>query len=223
MAAAVRAGINTDHDDYRHRMLPPATVARLPRYLRYLNGTGKNVVSSEDIAAGSGVSAVQVRKDLSYLGTVGTRGVGYDVDTLSDYIIRSLGLGDRLGVAIVGAGNLGTALANYQGFEARGFRIAAVYDVNAGRVGSPVDGLLIRHVDDLEEDVATLQIAIGIVATPAEAAQTVADRMVSAGIRSILNFAPVVLKVPAGVTSRQVDLATELQILSYHLSVSTSS
>jgi redox-sensing transcriptional repressor len=206
-------------------MLPPATVARLPRYLRYLKGLGARagVVSSEDIAAGSGVSAVQVRKDLSYLGTVGTRGVGYDVDTLADCIIRALGLGDRLGVAIVGAGNLGTALANYQGFEARGFRIASVYDVDPSRVGSALYGLLIRHLDDLAEDVGTLQIAIGIVATPAEAAQAVADRMVAAGIRSILNFAPIVLRTPEGITVRQVDLATELQILSYHLSVGSES
>jgi redox-sensing transcriptional repressor len=204
-------------------MLPPATVARLPRYLRFLGGrnAGRTVVSSEDIAAGSGVSAVQVRKDLSYLGTVGTRGVGYDVGTLSDRISHALGLVDRLGVAIVGAGNLGSALANYQGFEARGFRVASIYDVDPSRIGAAIDGLHVRHLDDLVEDVGPLRISIGIVATPGEAAQSVADRMIHAGIRSVLNFAPVVVATPAGVTVRQVDLATELQILSYHLSLTT--
>jgi redox-sensing transcriptional repressor len=199
--------------------LSPASVSRLPRYLRYLEslGRGVTVVSSDEIAEGSGVSAVQVRKDLSYLGAVGTRGVGYDTDTLARTIGKALGLESRLGVAIVGAGNLGTALANYGGFEARGFRMVAVYDVDRNRVDQKAGGLEVRHVDRLPDDAATGEIAIGIIATPAAAAQDVCTLLVEANIRSILNFAPTEVRVPEGVTVRRVDLATELQILSYHL------
>jgi redox-sensing transcriptional repressor len=199
--------------------LPPAAVSRLPRYLRFLEGVAPSVsvVSSEEIAEGSGVSAVQVRKDLSHLGAAGTRGVGYDATSLAKRIGKALGLEDRLGVAIVGAGNLGSALANYQGFEARGFRMVAVYDVDAKRIGPLPNGLDVRHIDRLAPDATGGQISIGIIATPSEAAQFVASLMVEAGIRSILNFAPTELRVPAGVAVRRVDLATELQILSYHL------
>lgn len=174
-------------------------------------------MSSDDIAEGSGVSAVQVRKDLSFLGASGTRGVGYDVSALAEQLAKALGLVCQIGVAIVGAGNLGSALANYQGFESRGFAMMAIYDVDRKTVGKQVGGMDIRHLDALAEDVADLEIMIGMIATPASAAQPVADLMVEAGIRSILNFAPTELHVPAGVTVRRVDLATELQILSYHL------
>ncbi len=174
-------------------------------------------MSSDDIAEGSGVSAVQVRKDLSFLGASGTRGVGYDVSALAEQLAKALGLVCQIGVAIVGAGNLGSALANYQGFESRGFAMMAIYDVDRKTIGKQVGGMGIRHLDALAEDVADLEILIGMIATPASAAQPVADRMVEAGIRSILNFAPTELHVPAGVTVRRVDLATELQILSYHL------
>lgn len=199
--------------------LPPASVGRLPLYLRYLEGVGKGVevVSSEEIAEGSGVSAVQVRKDLSFLGASGTRGVGYEVASLARKIGKALGLDGGLGVAIVGAGNLGSALANYQGFEARGFRMMAVYDVDRARVGQPAGGLEVRHIEHLADDAADGRIAIGIIATPADAAQAVATTLVEAGVRSILNFAPTEVRVPEGVTVRRVDLATELQILSYHL------
>jgi redox-sensing transcriptional repressor len=199
--------------------LPPAAVARLPRYLRFLDGVSQSVstVSSEEIAEGSGVSAVQVRKDLSYLGAAGTRGVGYEATGLAKLIGRALGLEARLGVAIVGAGNLGSALANYQGFEARGFRMVAVYDIDPKRLGTLPNGLEVRHLDRLATDADNGQIAIGIIATPSESAQFVGDLMVDAGIRSILNFAPTELRVPEGIGVRRVDLATELQILSYHL------
>lgn len=199
--------------------LPPASVSRLPRYLRFLESVkpNVNVVSSEDIAEGSGVSAVQVRKDLSFLGAAGTRGVGYDVSALAEQITKALGLGSRLGVAIIGAGNLGSALANYQGFEARGFRMVAVYDIDSKRIGTLASGLEVQPLDQLVADVASGEIVIGIIATPAKAAQSVCTLMVDAGIRSILNFAPTEVQVPQGVAVRRVDLATELQILSYHL------
>jgi redox-sensing transcriptional repressor len=199
--------------------LPPSTVARLPRYLRFLEGLPGNtgVVSSDEIAEGSGVTAVQVRKDLSFLGTIGTRGVGYEVGALRGVIIRALGLEGPLQVVIVGSGNLGSALANYRGFEARGFMVHGLYDADPERIGTEINGTVVRHVDGMVDDLAERTIDIGIVATPREAAQSVADLLVRAGVRSILNFAPVVISAPAEMTVRQVDLATELQILSYHL------
>ncbi len=200
--------------------IPNATVARLPRYLRFLEETRtrRPTVSSEDIGLGTGVTAVQVRKDLSHLGPMGTRGVGYDTVMLAGLIARALGLGEPLGVAIIGAGNLGAALANYKGFPDRGFRIVAMYDNDPRRIGSEVSSLTVRPFDSLAEDIESqpFPVAIAIIATPAGSAQAVADAVVSVGIRSILNFAPVVLRVAAGVAVRQVDLATELQILSYH-------
>lgn len=204
---------------YRRRVLgkiPKATVSRLPRYLRYLESVSADTVSSDNIAEATGASAAQVRKDLSHLGTLGTRGVGYDVAGLGDLIRRQLGLAEELSVAIIGAGNLGTALANYGGFPERRFRVAAVYDIDPNRVGSTIGSLAVRHLGDLAADASREHFAIGIIATPADAAQSVAERLVAAGINSILNFAPTVIKVPASVTVRQVDLATELQILAYY-------
>ncbi len=204
------------------RSLPAASVARLPRYLRYLEQVAGaiDVVSSEDIADGSGVSAVQVRKDLSFLGASGTRGVGYHVRTLADQISRTLGLASQHGVAIVGAGNLGSALANYQGFGSRGFDMVGIYDVSPSAVGKKVGNLEVRHIDQMQTDAGELGITIGMIATPADAAADIARRMVEAGIRSILNFAPIEVTVPADITVRRVDLAMELQILSYPLAQS---
>lgn len=200
-------------------VLPKTTVARLPRYLRYLDDLPRQTetVSSEDIAQGAGVSAALVRKDLSLLGAAGRRGIGYDLHRLEAVISRVLGLGAKLAVAIVGAGHLGTALANYAGFKVRGFEIAGIYDIHPARVGTVSGPVQVRHLDWLAEDMANEQYQIGIIATPANAAQTVGDLMVAAGIRSILNFAPAVIRLPEAVTLRQVDLAIELQILSFHL------
>ena len=201
------------------RVLPAASVARLPRYLRYLEQVAGSVdvVSSEDIADGSGVSAVQVRKDLSFLGASGTRGVGYHAQALSDQIARTLGLASQHGVAIVGAGNLGSALANYQGFGSRGFDMVGIYDVSPSAIGTRVGALEVKHVDQLAADAREMGISIGMIATPADAASSAAHRLVDAGVRSILNFAPIEVSVPKDVTVRRVDLAVELQILSYHL------
>ncbi len=203
----------------RDRSIPEATVARLPVYLRCLVDMaehGTHTVSSEQLADAAGVNSAKVRKDLSYLGSYGTRGVGYDVEYLIYQIRRELGLEQDWAVAIVGVGNLGHALANYKGFGERGFRIVALFDTDAGKVGEHVGDLVVDHLDDLDRLVKEHQIAIGIIATPAAAAQEVADRLVEAGISSILNFAPAHLQVPAGVSLRKVDLSTELQILSYH-------
>jgi redox-sensing transcriptional repressor len=201
------------------RKIPEATVARLPLYYRALLEAGERqvtTISSERLAELAGVNAAKVRKDLSYLGSYGTRGVGYDVEYLLHEISRELGLTRDWPVAIVGIGNLGRALANYRGFGARGFRVVALVDADPGLVGRRVADLEVEPIDDLDRIVAERAIAIAILATPATAAQEVADRLVAAGVRSILNFAPALLTVPDGVSLRKVDLAIELQILSFY-------
>jgi redox-sensing transcriptional repressor len=199
--------------------IPDATVARLPLYRRsLLDLVTRRVatVSSEQLAEMAGVNAAKVRKDLSYLGSYGTRGVGYDVQFLLFEIERKLGLTTESPVVIVGLGNLGQALANYGGFQERGFPIVALVDADPDKVGLPIGPLLIESLDHLHALVAERGVAVGIIATPAAAAQDVADRLVTAGVRSILNFAPTVITVPDGVPLRKVDLATELQILSFY-------
>jgi redox-sensing transcriptional repressor len=203
----------------RDRSIPEATVGRLPRYLQALGGiaaAGIVVASSEDLALAAGVTSAKVRKDLSRLGSYGTRGVGYDVAYLIHQIRRELGLTQDWGIAIAGIGNLGHALANYKGFGARGFRVAALVDVDLGKVGERVGDIQVAHIDALPELVVERAVAIGVIATPATAVQGVGDRMVAAGIRSILNFAPAPLVAPPGVSVRSVDLAVELQILAYY-------
>lgn len=203
----------------RERGIPEATVARLPVYLRALHAIadgGSDTVSSEELAAAAGFNSAKLRKDLSHLGSYGTRGVGYEVGVLIDQISLALGLSQRWAVALIGVGNLGHALAGYGGFASRGFRIAALLDADPNRVGEIITGLPVRHMDDLDDVVATEKISIGVITTPTHAAQQVCDRLVAAGVTSILNFAPCVLSVPDGVDVRKVDLATELQILSFH-------
>ena len=201
------------------RRIPEATVTRLPLYYRALLEIAEQAigtVSSEQLAELAGVNAAKVRKDLSHLGSYGTRGVGYVVDELVGEIARELGLTHDWPVAIVGLGNLGHALANYRGFGARGFRIVSLVDADDSKVGRRVSGLTIEPLDALADIVSERGIAIGVIATPASAAQEVADRLVAAGVRSILNFAPAVVTVPDGVSLRKVDLATELQILAFY-------
>ena len=199
--------------------LPEATVSRLPVYLRVLTGMAERgvvTVSSDQLATGAGVNSAKLRKDLSHLGSYGIRGVGYDVEYLIYQVSRALGLTQDWPVVIVGAGNLGRALANYGGFATRGFRIAALLDSDPAIVGTPVGRLAVRHSDDLEDVVARHKVAIGAIATPAGSAQGVCDRLVAAGVTSILNFAPLVLNVADGVDVRKVDLSIELQILAFH-------
>ena len=201
------------------RRIPDATVARLPLYHRgllELVRAKRLTVSSEELADATGVNAAKVRKDLSYLGTYGTRGVGYDVENLLHQIGRELGLTENWPVVIVGIGNLGRALAAYGGFSARGFRIAALLDADPEKTGVLVGTLQVRPTSELPEVVAEHHVAIGIIATPGHAAQDVADRLVEAGVHSILTFSPAVLNVPDGVAVRRVDLAVELQILGFY-------
>ncbi len=201
------------------RRIPDATVARLPIYLQVLteqSTVGTDNISSEGLADLAGVNAAKVRKDLSYLGSYGTRGVGYDVEYLMYQIRRELGLDQDWPVVIVGAGNLGQALAGYGGFNDRGFPVDGIVDIDPGKIDAVVGGARVRPLDELSQIVASKGISIGVIATPPGAAQDAAERLVKAGVTSILNFAPVVLSVPAGIIVRKVDLAVELQILSYH-------
>lgn len=199
--------------------IPEATIARLPVYLRALQALadrGTTSVSSEELAVAAGVNSAKLRKDLSHLGSYGTRGVGYDVEYLVYQVSRELGLTQDWPVVIVGAGNLGRALANHGGFASRGFRVAAVLDIDPAVVGRVVAGHLVRDVSEMELVVSEAGAAIGAIAAPAKAAQGICDRLVTAGVTSVLNFAPVVLTVPEGVDVRKVDLSIELQILAFH-------
>jgi redox-sensing transcriptional repressor len=209
----------TDLD--RPRVIPEASVARLAVYLRMLGELaeqGAETVSSEELAAATGVNSAKLRKDLSYIGTYGIRGVGYDVRALRRELEQALGLDHHQAVALVGVGNLGHALAGYGGFGGRGFPVTALFDVDPDLVGIPINGILVEHVRAIPEVCAARHITIGMIATPGPAAQAVCDQLVACGVRSILNFAPVVLQVPEEVEVRKVDLAVELQILAFHVS-----
>lgn len=198
--------------------IPAATIARLPVYLRCLSDLGSvdEQCSSDELAAAAGVNSAQVRKDFSYLGSYGKRGVGYDIDDLTAQLRKVLGLTRKHPVMIVGAGNLGTALANYKGIDTWGFDIASIVDIDNAKIGRTVDGLTVESVDDIARIVTDRSIEIGIITTPASAAQGIAERFADAGVTSILNFAPTVLRPPEGVTIRRVDIATSLGILAFH-------
>lgn len=198
--------------------LSRATVGRMPRYLRLLDDIkeSQSTVSSGELADAAGVNPANVRRDLSDLGFQGTRGVGYSVADLRTRIKKELGISGRRQVAIVGAGNLGTALARYTGLRHRGFDVVAIYDVNTNRIGSKIGEIEVRDASHIQDDCRSSLFNMAILAVPASAAQKVADQLVAAGVSSILNFAPTRVAVPDEVPVRQVDLSTELQILSYY-------
>jgi redox-sensing transcriptional repressor len=197
--------------------LPKATVVRLPRYLRLLEDLqARETVSSEQLAEAAGANAANVRRDLSHLDFHGVRGVGYSVPELRQRIRQELGIADRRNVAIIGAGNLGRALAAYAGLAKRGFDVAAVYDSDTRKVGTKAGRVDVRDLEQMEVDCKGGCFDMAILAVPAVAAQQVTDRLVGLGVRSILNFAPVRVAVPGNVTVRQVDLSMELQVLSYY-------
>jgi redox-sensing transcriptional repressor len=201
------------------RRIPEATVARLPLYLRALDDAARErmvTISSEALALRAGVNAPQVRKDLSHLGSYGTRGVGYDVAYLLRQINRQLGLTEDRRVAIIGAGNLGRALASYGGFPARGFHVVAAFDVDPGKIGTLLGEVVVQSSGSMIEVFEEEKVDIALIATPATVAQSVADAAVAAGVGSILNFAPTTVSVPTRVALRQVDLGIELQILSFY-------
>lgn len=203
--------------------IPQATVARLPIYYRALSqlfDRGALRVSSEELAALTGVTSAKLRKDLSHLGTYGTRGVGYEVEYLRFQIAREMGLNNDWSVVIVGLGNLGRALARYGGFGSRGFQIVGLFDHDSKLIGTKVrtgkSEIEILSAADLAKTARGLKAKLGVIAVPAEVAQSVCNDLVSAGITSILNFAPIHLATPIGVDVRRVDLASELQILAFH-------
>jgi len=200
--------------------VPPATIQRLPLYLRCLLQAQTDrmpVISSTEIASMSGTNAAQVRKDFSFLGELGTRGVGYDVEELIRHFSRVLGVTEHRRVALVGFGKLGGALLGYAGFKERGFQIVAVFDSDPAKVGTESHGLTVLPVDGFEDVLKAEDIEIIIIATPAAAVQSIADRAVAAGIKAILNMAPTGVSAPEDVTVRQVCISTDLQVLSFHL------
>jgi len=201
------------------RPLPRATVDRLPRYLRALDSLeaqGVVTTSSVTLSAAAGVGSAQLRKDLSFLGSHGRRGVGYDVSHLRGRIAAALGVTSRQRVVIVGIGNLGHALANYAGFGERGFTVVGLVDVDPAVVGTRVSGLVVRHLDELERLVDERGATIAVLAVPSSAAQRVCDRVVAAGVGGVLSFSSRELAVPSGVDLRTVDVGAELQILAFH-------
>lgn len=200
--------------------IPEATIMRLAVYSRYLEHAEKQgitTVSSAAIADGSGVSPAQVRKDLAYFGEFGTRGVGYRTGELNSHIRRILGLNRCWSAVIVGAGKLGSALALYEGFLSRGFRIVGVFDVDPGIVGKYLGDSEVLHVSQLEELIAREKAEIGIITVPASAAQEVGERLVKAGVRALLNFSPLVLNLPEDVIVRNVDFSLHLEVLTFNL------
>ena len=201
------------------KRIPEATVVRLPVYQRILAELVRNdvrTVSSEQLASLARVNAAKVRKDLSLLGSFGTRGSGYDPAFLISQIDRALGIDENWTVAVVGIGNLGRALTNSAGFASRGFQVAALFDVDPAVVGEEIRGIRVRHMDEIAGLRPAERPAIGVITTPGWAAQQVADLLVQAGVTSILNFAPRVLTVPTQVHLRYVDLSIELQVLGFY-------
>lgn len=208
-------------DEIRPRRIPEATVVRLPVYQRILAELlrgGRATVSSEELATRARVNAAKVRKDFSLLGWIGTRGTGYDTAYLANQIDRVLGADRDWPVAIVGIGNLGRALAGSEGFSSHGFRVAWLFDTDPAVVGRRIGETVVSDVADLEAVLGGARPAIGVIATPAVAAQRVANLLVGAGVGSLLNFAPRLLTVPVDTVVRYVDLSIELQVMSFHLS-----
>lgn len=202
------------------RKISESTVRRLSLYLQYLELTedqGRTTVSSEELARRSGATSAQVRKDLSFFGSFGKRGMGYEVPALITRLREILGLERAYRVVLVGAGKIGGALIHYEGFRRRGFEVSAIYDRDPKKIGSRSNGLVVRDVKQLEADLKKEPTDIGIVVTPGDAAQEVADRLVRAGVKALLNFAPVQLKVPRDVEVKTVNMAQELEALSYSL------
>ena len=201
-----------------HADVPKPSVRRLSMYLRQLESFERErirTVSSRKVGESLGLTDAQVRKDLAYFGQFGRPGVGYEVSPLIHRLRSILGTDRISGTLLIGAGNLGRAVAAYTGFKAKGFDLVALVDADPKKVGRKIGGLVVRPIDDLERIVRTHDIRLAMVAVPADAAQAVVDRLVEAGVRGILNFAPVQLRTPPAVTVRYLDVAAELEQLSF--------
>jgi redox-sensing transcriptional repressor len=202
------------------KRIADSTVRRLSAYLRFLEdfeSRGLSTISSDELAKRGGTTSAQVRKDLSFFGSFGKRGLGYSVPELAGRLREILGLGREWRVIIVGTGKIGAALARHHGFQQRGFNIIGAYDRDPEIVGENLDGILVRDIAYLESDIKRHRPDIAVLAVPEEAAQPMADRLVKAGIRAILNFAPAQLHVPPEVTVKTVNMAMELEGLSFAL------
>ena len=202
------------------KRIAESTVRRLSIYLRFLEEfevRGLATVSSEELARRGGTTSAQVRKDLSFFGSFGKRGLGYSVPELASALRDILGLGREWRVVIIGAGKIGAALAQYRGFRQRGYHIVSVYDTNPDKVGRSLEGIEIRDMARFEADVVAERPEIAVIAIPGEGAQEVLDRIVRTGIKAVLNFAPVQLHAPADVTVKSVNMAMELEGLSFAL------
>jgi redox-sensing transcriptional repressor len=214
---SLRGELPAPHGD---QAVPKATVGRLSLYLRQLEQffrDGTKTVSSRRLGDALGISDAQVRKDLGYFGPFGQSGIGYDVDGLIQTIRKILGTHRGWPVALVGIGNLGRALVGYRGFRRQGFQIQAIFDADPAKQGQTIEGICVESVDELPRRIAEQKVTMAMIAVPADAAQSVADRLVAAGVQGILNFAPVPLVVPDGVSVVSVDLAIQLEGLSYQV------
>jgi redox-sensing transcriptional repressor len=202
------------------KRIADSTVRRLSAYLRFLEDfehRGLTTISSEELAKRGGTTSAQVRKDLSFFGSFGKRGLGYSVPELAGRLREILGLGREWRVIIVGAGKIGAALAQYRGFRQRGFNILAAYDVNAEKIGRRLEGIQVRDIEQLERDIQREHPDIVVLTVPAEEAQSLVDRVVRAGVKAILNFAPTQLHAPSDVSIKTVNMAMELEGLSFAL------
>ena len=202
------------------RKVAESTVRRLSLYLRFLEefeGQGIETVSSGALASRGGTTSAQVRKDLSFFGSFGKRGLGYPVPELADRLREILGLKQRYQVGMIGAGKIGSALVQYRGFKQRGFDIVAIFDSDPAKIGKQWNGLTIQDIATLEAEFARRPLGMAVLVTPADAAQPVTDRLVALGVKAVLNFAPVQLVVPDDVVVKTVNLALELETLSYAL------
>jgi redox-sensing transcriptional repressor len=202
------------------KRIADSTIRRLSIYLQFLEEfeeRGVETLSSEELARRGGTTSAQVRKDLSFFGSFGKRGLGYSVPELAGAIREILGLGREWRVIIVGAGKIGAALAQYRGFHQRGFRIVAAYDSNPAKIGQSLEGIPVRDAAALEREVEHERPDIAVIAVPSEAAQGVLDRLVQAGLKAVLNFAPAQLQAPPEVTVTTVNMAMELEVLTFAL------
>ena len=202
------------------RRIADSTVRRLSLYLRFLEESAQRglvTISSDELARRGGTTSAQVRKDLSFFGSFGKRGLGYSVPELTESLREILGLRREWQVIIVGAGKIGTALAQYRGFRQRGFRVTAVYDRDPRKIGTKWDSLTVRDMTQIERDIAKEHPDIAVLTTPADEAQAVVDRLIAAGMHALLNFAPIQLHVPPDVTLKNVNMAMELEGLSFAL------
>lgn len=206
---------------FKSPKIPEMTIRRLSIYIRCLNQLEEDnvkTISSKEFAERFGLNSAQVRKDLAYFGEFGIRGIGYSVSSLKSETQKILGLNRAWGVALIGLGNLGTALFHFKGFPKQGFKISAIFDIDPHKIGKYYDGVPIFSLDDLPKEVRERNLQIGIIAVPSEAAQNVAEKLAAAGIKAVLNFAPARVKIPGEVRLKNVDLTIELESLSYFLS-----